>query len=90
MLKQADRFAEVIKFKRQRAYGAFGYARKAAKPTTISFFNWRSLYNCGYGHVCLCQFGAQGEFELANYVAINAWLERVKAQPDYIDISAAS
>jgi glutathione S-transferase len=87
MFKQGDRYAEIIKFKRQRAYSALDTLEQHLGQPQYPFLGGDRYTIADIGMFAYVYLAPQGEFDLTNYPAINAWLERVKAQPGYVDIS---
>ncbi|AFY71240.1 Glutathione S-transferase domain protein [Thalassoporum mexicanum PCC 7367] len=90
MFKQADRYAEVIKFKRQKAYAALEVIEKQLSLPQNPFLVGNQYTIADMAMFAYINLAPQGDFDLSPYPAINRWLERIKTQPGYIDISAAN
>lgn len=83
-LGKAEEYREALDQKRKLGYAALTIMEKHLTSHTFFVGNYSiadiSLY--AYTHVA-----HEGGFDLTNFPAINAWIERVKAQPRYIPIT---
>jgi glutathione S-transferase len=85
ILGQADNYREAINQKREPGYAALTLIEKHLTHHTFVVGERYTIADIGlfaYTHVA-----DEGGFELRRFPAIQAWLERVKAQPQHISIT---
>lgn len=85
ILGQADEYRETIKQKREPGYAALTLMEKHLTHHTFLVGECYTIADIGlfaYTHVA-----DEGGFELTRFPAIQAWVERVKAQPQHISIT---
>lgn len=85
ILGQADKYREAINQKREQGYAALTLIEKHLTHHTFLVGERYTIADIGlfaYTHVA-----DAGGFELRRFPAIQAWLERVKAQPQHISIT---
>ena len=84
-LGKADEYREAIEQKRQAGYAALGVMEQHLTQQKFFVGDRYSIADIGlfaYTHVA-----DEGGFDLSQFPAIQAWIERVKAQPNYIPIT---
>ncbi|MDZ4870639.1 MAG: Disulfide-bond oxidoreductase YfcG [Chroococcidiopsis cubana SAG 39.79] len=84
-LGKADEYREAIEQKRQAGYAALGVMEQHLTQQKFFVGDRYSIADIGlfaYTHVA-----DEGGFDLSRFPAIQAWIERVKAQPNYIPIT---
>ncbi|NHC35416.1 glutathione S-transferase family protein [Scytonema millei] len=84
-LGKADEYREAIEQKRQAGYAALAVMEKHLTERKFFVGDRYSIADIGlfaYTHVA-----DEGGFDLSGFPAIQAWIERVKAQPNYIPIT---
>ncbi len=84
ILGKADEYQEAIAQKRKPGYAALSVMEKHL--TDCSFFVGNRYTIADIGLFAYTHVADEGGFELTPFPAIQAWLERVKAQPRYISI----
>ncbi len=83
-LNGAEKYKEVLAEKRPRGYAALDVMERHLTKHPFFVGDKYSIADIGlyaYTHVA-----DEGGFDLSKYSAIPAWLERVKSQPNYIDM----
>jgi glutathione S-transferase len=86
-LGKADEYKEAIEQKRKAGYAALAVMEQHLVERKFFVGDRYSIADIGlfaYTHVA-----DEGGFDLAKFPAIQAWIERVKAQPSYIPITQA-
>ena len=84
-LGKADEYREAIEQKRQAGYAALAVMEQHLTHQNFFVGDRYSIADIGlfaYTHVA-----DEGGFDLSQFPAIQAWIERVKAQPNYIPIT---
>jgi len=84
-LGKADEYRDAINQKREPGYAALRVMEKHLSERTFFVGERYTIADIGlyaYTHVA-----HEGGFELTEFPAINAWLERVKSQPKHISIT---
>jgi glutathione S-transferase len=83
ILNAADQFETEIKQKQPAGYAALDVmeAHLDAEKYFVEHYSIADIALFAYTHVC-----HEGGFSLNQYPAIQAWLERVKAQPGFISM----
>ncbi len=83
ILNAADQFETEIKQKQAAGYAALDVmeAHLDAEEYFVEHYSIADIALFAYTHVC-----HEGGFSLNQYPAIQAWLERVKAQPGFISM----
>ncbi|MBE9015216.1 glutathione S-transferase family protein [Chroococcidiopsidales cyanobacterium LEGE 13417] len=84
-LGKADEYREAIEQKRQAGYAALAVMEQHLTQQKFFVGDRYSIADIGlfaYTHVA-----DEGGFDLSQFPAIQAWIERVKAQPNYIPIT---
>ncbi|HEY9674663.1 MAG TPA: glutathione S-transferase family protein [Waterburya sp.] len=84
VLGKADEYQQAIAQKRESGYAALSVMEKHL--TDWSFFVGNRYTIADIGLFAYTHVADEGGFELTPFPAIQAWLERVKAQPRYISI----
>jgi len=87
ILGKAEEYSEVIKQKRELGYAALNLMEKHLISHTFFVgerYTIADIALFAYTHVA-----DEGGFDLTQFPAIQAWIERVKAQPRYISITQA-
>ena len=84
-LGKADEYREALEQKRQAGYAALSVMEKHL--TSHSFFVDRRYTIADIGLYAYTHVAHEGGFDLTKFPAIQAWLERVKSQPRYINIT---
>lgn len=84
-LRKAEEYKEAIEQKREPGYAALNVMEKHL--TSHSFFVGERYTIADIGLFAYTHVADEGGFNLAQFPAINTWLERVKAQPRYISIT---
>lgn len=87
ILGKADEYKEALKEKHQRGYAALEVMERHLTEKTFFVgerYTIADIALFAYTHVA-----SEGEFDLSRFKAIQAWMERVKAQPRYIPITQA-
>ncbi|NET06101.1 MAG: glutathione S-transferase family protein [Symploca sp. SIO2B6] len=87
ILGKADEHRQAIQEKRAPGYAALSVMEKHL--TKCSFFVGDCYTIADIGLFAYTHVANQGGFELTKFPAIQAWLERVKAQPGHISILQA-
>lgn len=85
ILGQADKYREAINQKREPGYAALTLLEKHLTHHTFLVGEHYTIADIGlfaYTHVA-----NEGGFELRRFPAIEAWLERVKSQPQHISLT---
>ncbi|MGL5921594.1 glutathione S-transferase family protein [Chroococcidiopsis sp.] len=84
-LGKADEYREAIEQKRQAGYAALAVMEQHLTDWKFFVGDRYSIADIGlfaYTHVA-----DEGGFDLSRFPAIQSWIERVKAQPNYIPIT---
>lgn len=84
-LGKADEYRDALNQKRELGYAALGVMEKHLANYTFLVGEGYTIADIGlfaYTHVA-----HEGGFDLSRFPSIQAWLERVKAQPRYISIT---
>lgn len=87
ILGKADEYKEALKEKHQRGYAALEVMERHLTEKTFFVgerYTIADIALFAYTHVA-----SEGKFDLSRFKAIQAWIERVQAQPRYITISQA-
>ena len=84
-LGKADEYREALEQKRQAGYAALSVMEKHL--TSHSFFVDQRYTIADIGLYAYTHVAHEGGFDLTKFPAIQAWLERVKSQPRYINIT---
>lgn len=84
-LGKADEYREALEQKRQAGYAALAVMEQHLDER--SFFVGERYTIADIGLYAYTHVADEGGFDLAKFPAIQAWLERVKAQPRHITIS---
>ncbi|HEY9804212.1 MAG TPA: glutathione S-transferase family protein [Leptolyngbyaceae cyanobacterium] len=85
ILNKADEFSEIITEKQKSGYAALAVMEQHLQSHSFFVGNKYSIADIGlfaYVHVA-----DEGGYSLAEFPAIQLWLERVRNQPHYIDIT---
>lgn len=85
ILGKAEEYQDALKHKREQGYAALGVMEKHLRDRKFFVAERYTIADIGlyaYTHVA-----DEGEFDLTGFPAIQAWLERVKAQPQHITIT---
>jgi len=85
ILNKADEYKTALEQKRQTGYAALAVMEQHLATQKFFVGDRYSIADIGlfaYTHVA-----DEGGFDLAKFPAIQAWIERVKAQPNYIPIT---
>ena len=85
VLQQADKYREQIEQKRKLGYKALEVMEQHLRHNDYFVANKYTIADIGlyaYTHVA-----EAGGFNLTQFSAINAWLERIKSQPKHIQIT---
>jgi glutathione S-transferase len=85
ILGKADEYREALEQKRQAGYAALAVMEKHL--TSHSFFVDQRYTIADIGLYAYTHVAHEGGFDLTKFPAIQAWLERVKSQPRYINIT---
>ncbi len=84
LLGKADEYREAIKQKKESGYAALGVMEKHLENNRFFVGDRYTIADIGlfaYTHVA-----PEGGFDLGPFPAIQAWIQRVMAQPRYIGI----
>ena len=84
-LGKVDEYREALEQKRQAGYAALSVMEKHL--TSRSFFVDQRYTIADIGLYAYTHVAHEGGFDLTKFPAIQAWLERVKSQPRYINIT---
>jgi glutathione S-transferase len=84
-LGKADEYREALEQKRQAGYAALGVMEQHL--ATHKFFVGDRYSIADIGLFAYTHVADEGGFDLSKFPAIQAWIERVKAQPNYIPIT---
>lgn len=84
ILGKADEYRDAIAQKREPGYAALSVMEKHL--TDCSFFVGNRYTIADIGLFAYTHVADEGGFNLTKFPALQAWLERVKAQPRYISI----
>lgn len=85
ILKQAEEYQELLAQKQKPGYGALAVMEQHLRDHPFFVGDRYSIADIGlyaYTHVA-----EEGGFDLSNFPALQAWLERVQAQPSHIRIT---
>lgn len=85
ILNKADEYQEALEQKRKAGYAALAVMEQHLEKRQFFVGDRYSIADIGlfaYTHVA-----DEGGFDLAKFPAIQAWIERVKAQPNHIPIT---
>lgn len=88
ILGKAEEYEDALKQKRKLGDAALGVME--THLSTRSFFVGEEYTIADIGLYAYTHVAEEGGFELAKFPAVGAWIERVKAQPRYIDLLHAS
>ena len=86
ILGKTDEYKEVIEQKREPGYAALRIMENHL--TSHNFFVGKRYTIADMGLFAYTHVANEGGFDLTQFPAIQAWIERVKAQPRYISITA--
>ncbi|MBD2529107.1 glutathione S-transferase family protein [Nostoc flagelliforme FACHB-838] len=87
ILGKTEEYSETIKEKREHGYAALNLMEKHLMSHTFFVgerYTIADIALFAYTHVA-----DEGGFDLTQFPAIQAWIERVKSQPSYINITQA-
>ena len=84
LLAKADEYRDAIDQKREPGYAALTVME--TQLTNHKFFVGERYTIADIGLFAYTHVADEGGFDLTNYPAIQAWLERIKAQPQHISI----
>lgn len=84
ILGKADEYRDAIQQKQEPGYAALSVME--AHLTNRSFFVGDRYTIADIGLFAYTHLAGEGGFDLTRFPAIQAWIERVKAQPRYISI----
>ncbi|MDZ8261725.1 glutathione S-transferase family protein [Nostoc sp. ChiQUE01b] len=87
ILGKAEKYSEAIKQKREPGYAALNLMDKHL--TSQDFFVGERYTIADIALFAYTHVADEGGFDLTQYPAIQAWIERVKIQPRYISITEA-
>lgn len=82
---KAEEYRELINQKREPGYAALEVMEKHL--TTHNFLVGEGYTIADIGLFAYTHVAEEGEFDLTSFPAIQAWIERVKSQPNYISIT---
>ena len=85
ILDKADEYKEALKEKQQRGYAALEVMENHL--TGKSFFVGERYTVADIALFAYTHVADEGGFDLSKFKAIQAWLERIKAQPRFVGIS---
>ncbi len=85
ILGKAEEYKEALNQKREPGYAALTVMEKHL--TNCNFFVGERYTVADIGLFAYTHVADEGGFDLTRFPAIQAWLERVKAQPRYISIA---
>lgn len=85
ILGKADEYRDAINQKREPGYAALTVMEKHLK--LYEFFVGERYTIADIGLFAYTHGADEGGFDLTRFPAIQAWLERIKAQPQYISIT---
>lgn len=86
ILGKTEEYKEVIEQKREPGYAALRIMENHL--TSHNFFVGKRYTIADMGLFAYTHVANEGGFDLTQFPAIQAWIERVKAQPRYISITA--
>jgi glutathione S-transferase len=86
ILGKTEEYKEVIEQKREPGYAALRIMENHL--TSNNFFVGKRYTIADMGLFAYTHVADEGGFDLTQFPAIQAWIERVKAQPRYISITA--
>lgn len=87
VLDKANEYRDAVQQKREPGYAALTVMEKHL--SSYSFFVGERYTIADIGLFAYTHVAYEGGFDLTNFPAIRAWLERVKAQPQHISITQA-
>lgn len=87
ILGKTEKYSEAIKQKREPGYAALSLMEKHL--TSHTFFVGERYTIADIALFAYTHVADEGGFDLTKFSAIQAWIERVKAQPRYISITQA-
>ena len=85
-LNGAEKYKEVLAEKRPRGYAALDVMEQ--NLTKHPFFVGDNYTIADIGLYAYTHVADEGGFDLSKYSAIQAWLERVQSQPNYIEMGS--